>query len=310
MSETTLRALAAEIREAAATVAWAQWAAIGSTASGSKAARSLVDPEALVLVSLCLREHERRLSDALAEWAPEGARLLSVQRIKNMARTMPETTRDRLESFAFLAHTRAGDPRWKNMYRPEDAASSPPMGRQRTAGRLQLRSDASLLLRLRLGLGVNLKTDVLTFLIATAGECWTVAKMAKALCYTDAATRRAAEDLVEARLIRARPGSKPREYLTDPGAWEAVLRPSGAVSPWVPWNAIFEFAARLDEWERIAVDREVGPWALNALGNELAQGYEGVFDLPRITGGWGQDSPAASFAERVRALCRWTVEQV
>ncbi len=84
MSVRTLDRIADEAREAAVTVAWRQWAALGSMASSGKRARSMVDPEALILLSLALRDHERRLSDVIHQWVVHGVRLLSVQRTKNL----------------------------------------------------------------------------------------------------------------------------------------------------------------------------------------------------------------------------------
>ena len=63
---------------------------------------ALVDPEALVLVSLGLLDHERRLGDLLHDWGARNSDLLSVQRIKNLARDYPESVRVPLSASDFF----------------------------------------------------------------------------------------------------------------------------------------------------------------------------------------------------------------
>ena len=74
-----------ELRAAAVRAAWRQWSAIFTLAVDEQRARAIVDPEALVIVSIGLRRYEPRLWRACRAWARVGARLLSVQRTKNLA---------------------------------------------------------------------------------------------------------------------------------------------------------------------------------------------------------------------------------
>ena len=51
-------------------VAWAQWSALTTMAVPAGArARAMVDPEALVLLSLAVRGRERRLDDLVLGWS-------------------------------------------------------------------------------------------------------------------------------------------------------------------------------------------------------------------------------------------------
>src|SRR2546430_17225679 len=83
----------AELREAAAHAAWTQWGAIFSFPASRRQAHAIVDPEALVLGSLALREHEPRLRGVVQLWARYGPRLLSVHRIKNLGSFFPAGVR-------------------------------------------------------------------------------------------------------------------------------------------------------------------------------------------------------------------------
>jgi hypothetical protein len=116
----TLDRLTATLADAALEVAWAQWAAMGSTASARRRAWSIVDPEALVLLSLALAGRERRLADLVHDWVAVASDLLSVQRIKNLATAYPAGTRLRLGAVARTALDRGKDFRWKALAEAAD----------------------------------------------------------------------------------------------------------------------------------------------------------------------------------------------
>jgi hypothetical protein len=68
MSEKTLHSLEERLQEVGAKAAWAQWSSLGAgTPQGGRRASSIIDPEALLLLSLYLIPAERRLRD-LTRW--------------------------------------------------------------------------------------------------------------------------------------------------------------------------------------------------------------------------------------------------
>src|SRR2546427_10029084 len=101
----------AELREAAARAAWTQWGAIFTFPASRRPAKSIVDPEALLLGSLALSEHEPRLRGVVQLWARHESRLLSVQRMKNLVPLFRRAVRERLAEFARLAVTEGRDQR-------------------------------------------------------------------------------------------------------------------------------------------------------------------------------------------------------
>lgn len=74
------------IEEACIGAAWRQWTVLGAgmalTTEGR--ASSIIDPEALLLLSLAMESVERRLADMVAWWVEVGSKLLSVQRTKTL----------------------------------------------------------------------------------------------------------------------------------------------------------------------------------------------------------------------------------
>jgi len=263
MSSTVLDSIADDVRESAASLAWAQWATLGSVASSRSKAVALVDPEALVLLSLTLREHERRFWDVLRAWIPIGVRLLSVQRTKNLAREFPLSTATAMREFAALAVCDGKDARWRSV--TESPVDNLPTGRRKewnvTGGFIEA---PALMLRLRLGLGVGLRADALSYLLARDGEWLPVRVIASALGYTDAATRRALDDLSAARLIHATVEGQPTTYLADAKSWCDVLG-IGTPPKWRGWFEIFALFADLDQLWRSTEVRTVTEYAARAL---------------------------------------------
>src|SRR2546425_11168116 len=93
------------LREAAAEAAWTQWGAIFTVAAARKRAHAIVDPEALMLLSFALSDHEPRLASVIRVMVYGESRLFSIQRAKNLMSLYPITARERLRELR--QHTRA-----------------------------------------------------------------------------------------------------------------------------------------------------------------------------------------------------------
>jgi hypothetical protein len=242
MSVAIKKSLVSSVAETAIQSAWIQWHSLGSFITAPRAARSVVDPEALVLASLALRDHERRLWDVLASWAVTGSRLLSVQRIKNLNDEYPERTAGRLAEFALIALMEGGDHRWRKL-----AATEPGPRPRRQDLRVPSAGGwdpAALVVRLRLGIGVGLQADVLAFLLSQQGA-WTSARViAEAIGYSAYSIRRTADKMAEARFIESTM-EKPVEYRADRNAWSPVLGLRKGVLPWRYWHQAYAFVAEL-----------------------------------------------------------------
>ena len=275
MSSTVLASIAGEVRESAASLAWAQWATLGSVASSGRNAVALVDPEALVLLSLTLREHERRFWDVLRTWIPVGVRLLSVQRTKNLAREFPQSMATAVSEFAALAVSEGKDARWRSL--AESPVDNLAPGRRKEWKVTDSFIGApALMLRLRLGLGVGLRADALSYLLARDGEWLPVRVIASALGYTGAATRRALDDLSAARLIHATVEGQPTTYIVDAKPWCDVL---GIATPpeWRGWFKIFALFSDLERLWRSTEMSTVTEYAAHALLRQTLSQHRTAF---------------------------------
>ncbi|MFQ5811718.1 MAG: hypothetical protein ACE5I2_00775 [Anaerolineae bacterium] len=250
-----------ELQETVSEVAWRQWATFVPTVSSARKVVAIIDPEALVLISLALREKERRLWDVLSWWAVKGSTLLSVQRMKNLSKTYPEAIKAKLEEFAYLAYQEGGDSRWKSLPTSPPAISL----RSQKAEQMifQLREAPTLMLRLRSGIGVGIKADVLSVLIGMAGKSASIKTLSVATDYAPRSIRRAVDEMINAQLVYTYEVS-PVEYFVDSNKWLELL---GIESPGPKWHfvhSVFAFIADvLALWEE-SFHKSESPYVLSS----------------------------------------------
>ena len=267
------------VTEGAIESAWAQWRCLGALITAPKPARSLVDPEALVLASLTLRDHERRLWDVLASWAVTGSRLLSVQRMKNLNSKYPRRTSDRLAEFARFALMEGGDHRWRKLAGTESGPG--PRNQKLMSPSAKGWDPAALVVRLRLGIGVGLRADIVAFLLSQRGTWASARVIAEATGYSVYAIRRTADKMAEARLIEST-ANKPLEYRTDNSAWSTVLGLEDDVLPWRYWYQAYAFVADLVALSEGGQLEASSKYLLSSRLRDLAEKHQDALRLNRI----------------------------
>jgi len=306
MSE-SIDVIASVARSAAADAVWRQWALLGAPVTGASGApRSVIDPEALLLLSAAIRASERRLDDVLNWWATTGSTLLSVQRTTTLLRRFPPSTRSGVASFA-LAAVEAGDNRWRTLARASGGASLASRGKRGREPRLT--PSPALMLRLRAGFGVGVKADLLGILLAMGGSDATVRNLAQASAYTPAAVRRAAQEMEAAAFIRGT-HSRPVAYYVDPARWTAMLDGSGPADSGQGWRnfaQIFAFLAWVGAWGDD--QRDVSAYVASTTARDLYETHRPAFELNRIPVPDPARSTGAAyldgFAATVRMVSDW-----
>jgi hypothetical protein len=309
----------AEIADVAASTAvgacWAQWAALGApvASAGRPLPSSLVDIEALVVLSARAAETERRLLDLVAWWARVGSTLTSVQRFRSVADAFPASARDRAFVFAALAEA-AGDRRWS---RHVDRGAEHPTVREKGVDVPSLTEECALWLRLRAGLGVGAKADMIAYLLGTRGAWASVRDIARATGYSTVAIRTATSEMVLAGFIRET-GDRPARYSAFSESWAGLLVLAGqppVAPPWHAWSEIFAFLAAVGEWAAaVATPDAPGPQVLASRAHDLMERHATAFVLERVA----VPDPAEfrgleaveGLANTVRALAAWMEEQL
>ncbi|MFN3243134.1 MAG: hypothetical protein ACE37K_16660 [Planctomycetota bacterium] len=200
--------------DAVLTACWQQWRSLlGERVEAQPGQSAMVDPEALVLASLSVRSSERRLDDMLMVLA-EDSHLLSVQRIKSLARWFPGRLTEDLAWFAGMARD-AGDARWRSL---QGAEVREARGRiRKSMPSLSLRFPAAFMLRMRSGLGVGVKADLVSCLAGLQATTnrhaggLSVADLHEVLGYSKAATRTALDEMARVD-VAIREDRRPARY--------------------------------------------------------------------------------------------------
>jgi hypothetical protein len=250
MSASTERKLARQVERLVVDLAWTQWSALSSLVSPrAEPARAIIDPEALILLSVMAQPHERRLLDVATAWIEQGIRFVSVQRARSLAARLPESRSHVLGTVAAMA-TAAGDHRWKRYVTPEGMTAIE-ASRSKSLGPLRLDSAPALMLRLRAGFGAGTKADVLATLLGLQHPA-TLRALSDALSYGLRPLRTTLDDMVMAGFVE-RIGSSPGTYRASGEQWSAVLNggrnevPATASYPprWMPWSDVTILTAHL-----------------------------------------------------------------
>jgi hypothetical protein len=290
MPDASLGSLAADLRHSATDLAWSQWHALGASVTTEATAQAIVDPEALILLSLTLRRSERRLTDVIESWMALNSGWISVQRIKNLRRAFPESTRGEIPWLAAVARNKGKDARWTSLVSPSTKDAVGPRSNKSRAVEVRYRSAATLMLQLRRGLGVGVKADILSCLIGVwnQGREWASATMlAEATGYTPAAVRRAADDLAAARFIRslehvASSTTAQRMYTVELAAWRSVLQVGEVGLKWRWWAERMAFVADLLDRAETTRDREMSSYAYGVLARELVEAHRATLVRDQI----------------------------
>jgi len=75
----------ARVKQELADFAWSQWAQLGVSASATRRDGWAIDPEALLFFTLDIGRHDPRLFDETLDWLRLNGRLISLQRLRNLA---------------------------------------------------------------------------------------------------------------------------------------------------------------------------------------------------------------------------------
>jgi hypothetical protein len=295
------------LRQAAADVVWLQWRALGAQTATRDHARSMVDPEALALMSLTLSKAESRLRDVMADWVILNASLLSVQRFKNLVAHYPKDVHERVGTFAQFVLVEAKDVRWRSLAVKAVKGAELARRTNKLRAREALFDKApALWLRLRLGFGVGIKADTMAFLLGSAGAWASGRAIASATSYTLPAVRRAIDDLSQAGLLVERKRSQaPAEYSVRAEPWSDALGLNGSVPAWRNWRERFTFVSAFLAWAEQAEGRNVSRYAFGAIGRDLLVSHASALEEEETSASRSNRDTANSPAVVERAVRRF-----
>ena len=315
----TIERIGETASHAAVEATWAQWSALTTLAvrSGARKPKSIIDPEALILMSLVLRDEERRLLDLVGAWARSGSNLLSAQRMRSLARTYPSRAHQGVREFAALAKA-GGDKRWRSLADDVDPASV--NVRKKTLGATNLLNGPALTFRLRAGFGVGAKADVLSFLLGLHHAGASLRVMELATGYAARTLRDAVTEMEAAGLVH-RIDASPAGFTVPLRPWILVLEghrmggksaPSPTVPPWRYWSVIYSFLAGVIQWREEAKQLDWSPYIASSRARDLVEAHAPGLRRTRVAVPDSRSSTGADyladFEALVKEIGRWTEE--
>jgi hypothetical protein len=180
-----------------------------------------------------------------------------------------------------------------------------------------LAEECALWLRLRAGLGVGAKADVIAYLLGTHDAWASVKDIAREIGYSTVAVRTATSEMVLARFIRET-GDRPVRYSAPSGSWAGLLGLSGEppLAPrWQAWSEIFAFLAGAGEWAAtVTAPAPPGPHVLASRARDLVERHATAFTLGRVevpdpAGFRGLDA-VDGLAATTRVVAAWAEEKL
>lgn len=213
--------MSSRLKDSVTTLAWSGWGALGAGTWGSAHRSWSVDPEALLLLTGALSDRDPRLHEESLRWVSRHGHLVSRTRIGRLLDTWPHTSAwtEYAEELGIVTGRR-----WPGAGKQVTARVVPkggdhPMGEQ-------------LVLRLRSGIGVSVKSEIIRIMLAAPMRLpATAADLAGEAGYSKRSVASAAGQMASAGLlVGVTKGSAIAYRLRDPVAWTTLFGPVPTVS--------------------------------------------------------------------------------
>lgn len=278
-----------DVRDRLLALLWRQWSAIGVAGYSEVPETRVVDPEALLLLTLTVGRHDARLYDAVLEWLDLNGDYLNAQRLQNLVPSFGPHARAGLGAIAERLSRRSEVAlKWRKLAtlrgleveeEPEalfllpDSRPLPmpaehdevfrrhgllraPVGQRGVALAFPTEGTPALLLRLRALLGVSIRCEVLC-LLGSSDEIHP-SRVARLVGLAPRTMQDLLADMARSGAVQVRTSARAKYYALVPGLLDELLRPGGR-TPWQ--NSVPLFQALEAVWLGLAdsIGRELAP---------------------------------------------------
>jgi hypothetical protein len=304
-----------KFRSAILDLLWRQWNSLGVSGSGKAWNQSLIDPEALLLVSCTIARHEPRLFDAMIEWVRVNKTFLSISRVQRMLDQEGYAGGNVFTVIAALMRSRENDLKWARsasssqagvsvmdeaLFFRKDGSSMPAMRSpdpvfkhygfirdvwkpRDVAVVFNPQVAVNLIMRLRALMGVNARCELLAYLLLHGSG--SPRMMARDCGYYPATVTKALSEMAASGFLTSRVQGRHRKYSLVSREWISLMLPKDTPA-WVSWIPLF--AAIENIWlflhapERANQDPLALASDLRRLLNEsvMRQLYDSLLPLP------------------------------
>jgi hypothetical protein len=252
---------------------WRQWSAIGVAGYSAAEESKVVDPEALLLLTMAVGRYDARLFDGALDWLFVNGDFLNVQRLQNLAKQSGTLSQAAISAAAeMLGRKSSVALKWKKLAstyvlaeetplffmiggRPMPTPARcdeifrrhgilrPPVQPRNLARPFPREGMPALLLRLRALFGVSIRCEILC-LLGSQDEIHP-ARIAKLLGHVPRTTQNLLVEMARSGVVQVRTSAREKIYALAPGALDDLLRPAGS-TPWV--NSVPLFRAMEILW--------------------------------------------------------------
>lgn len=256
---TSLNEFKKTILESLLDLLWRQWTAIGVSGYGNAEESKVVDPEALLLLTLTVARYDARLFDEVLDWLEVNGDFLNVQRLQNLVKQFDFQAKTELSAVAELLGQKSSVAlKWKKLatkYSQDNESSlfymkdgrpmpvpndcdeifqrhgllRPPVKKRNLSQPFPREGTPTLLLRLRALLGVNLRCEILC-LLGSVDEIHP-SLIAKLIGQNPRSTQNVLAEMVHSGVVQVRTSAREKIYSLSLGVLDQLLRPDG-FTPW------------------------------------------------------------------------------
>jgi hypothetical protein len=248
---------------------WSQWNTVGVYGHGKAWEGSVIDPEALLLLTCTVARSDSRLFDAVVEWLSINGRFVNVQRIKRMIKDEDFAGLPVLRAVAGSVSEGSHEIKWAGLIDSSARGSGkedalfflksgdplPVVGEKdtvfadygfrrdrfeprRVAGPFRPEPAGNLQLKLRALLGVNARCEILLFLLLNRRG--SPRAMARDCYFFPATVSKALAELNRSGYVVSRAEGRRRLHTLVPGSrWRSLLLGKEETLSWVVWARLF-----------------------------------------------------------------------
>ena len=113
--KTLLTEFKKEFQDRVLDILWRQWSAFGVAGHGEVWRGSLIDPEALLLITCTVGRYDARMFDAMVEWMGINGRYINVQRLKRMMSSEQFAGEQVVRAVAAMTRDSVSAAKWSSM---------------------------------------------------------------------------------------------------------------------------------------------------------------------------------------------------
>ncbi len=273
---------------------WSQWAQMGILATAEREDRWAMDPEALLLLSFEVGREEPRLFDEVLDWLVRNERLVSVQRLRNLARD--EADRALVEAVVGWLGQRRRRPRLKArqerldapssaqpFYRDSDLPVTDPdpaflaqgfvKPRTEPSGKSQapdLRRPINFAFRLRLLLGIGARAEAIRVLLTVDAPRVNAQVIAASTAYTKRNVQEAVSSLGAAGVLNAFEVGNEQRLSAPRDRWAQLLELE-ELPGHEDWPQLFAAYRKVLRWLADPANRDLSDYMLASEARTLAE---------------------------------------